>query len=62
MHLKNFSLLKQPGLGMTIAPAYDLVNTALVNPQDEEEMALSGESGEAEPFFPLQFDPIVYRR
>ncbi len=41
MHLKNFSLLEQPGLGMTIAPAYDLVNTALVNPADEEEMALT---------------------
>jgi serine/threonine-protein kinase HipA len=40
MHLKNFSLLAQPGLGMTLSPAYDLVNTALVNPADEEEMAL----------------------
>lgn len=41
MHLKNFSLLEQPGLGMTLTPAYDLVNTALVNPADEEEMALT---------------------
>ena len=41
MHLKNFSLLEQPGLGMTFSPAYDLVNTALVNPADEEEMALT---------------------
>jgi serine/threonine-protein kinase HipA len=41
MHLKNFSLLEQPGLGMTLAPAYDLLNTALVNPFDEEEMALT---------------------
>jgi serine/threonine-protein kinase HipA len=41
MHLKNFSLLEQPGLGMTLSPAYDLVNTALVNPVDEEEMALT---------------------
>jgi serine/threonine-protein kinase HipA len=41
MHLKNFSLLVQPGLGMTLSPAYDLVNTALVNPADEEEMALT---------------------
>jgi serine/threonine-protein kinase HipA len=40
MHLKNFSLLEQPGLGMTLSPAYDLVNTALVNPADDEEMAL----------------------
>lgn len=41
MHLKNFSLLEKPGLGMTLSPAYDLVNTALVNPSDEEEMALT---------------------
>lgn len=41
MHLKNFSLLEQQGLGMTLSPAYDLVNTALVNPADEEEMALT---------------------
>ncbi len=41
MHLKNFSLLEQPALGMSLSPAYDLVNTALVNPADEEEMALS---------------------
>lgn len=41
MHLKNFSLLEQPGLGMVLSPAYDLLNTALVNPADEEEMALT---------------------
>ncbi len=41
MHLKNFSLLEQPGLGMSLSPAYDLVNTALVHPADEEEMALT---------------------
>lgn len=41
MHLKNFSLLEQPSLGMTFSPAYDLVNTALVNPIDDEEMALT---------------------
>jgi serine/threonine-protein kinase HipA len=41
MHLKNFSLLEQPGLGMTLSPAYDLVNTSLVNPADEEELALN---------------------
>ena len=41
MHLKNFSLLEQPGLGMILSPAYDLVNTALVNPTDEGEMALN---------------------
>jgi serine/threonine-protein kinase HipA len=41
MHLKNFSLLEQPGVGMTLSPAYDLVNTTLVNPADDEEMALT---------------------
>lgn len=41
MHLKNFSLLEQPGLGMIVSPAYDLVNTTLVNPADPEEMALT---------------------
>jgi len=41
MHLKNFSLLEQSGLGMTLSPAYDLVNTALVNPADDEQMALT---------------------
>ena len=41
MHLKNFSLLEQPGLGMILSAAYDLVITALVNPTDEGEMALN---------------------
>jgi serine/threonine-protein kinase HipA len=41
MHLKNFSLLEQPGLGMVLSPAYDMVNTTLVNPIDDEEMALT---------------------
>ncbi len=41
MHLKNFSLLETPGVGMTLSPAYDLVNTALVNPADDEQLALA---------------------
>lgn len=41
MHLKNFSLLERPGLGMILSPAYDLLNTSLVNPTDDEEMALT---------------------
>lgn len=41
MHLKNFSLLEQPGAGMMLSPAYDLVNTALVNPADTEDLALT---------------------
>ncbi|WP_242917242.1 HipA domain-containing protein [Pontibacter liquoris] len=40
MHLKNFSLLLQPALGPVLAPAYDLVATALVNRADEKDMAL----------------------
>ena len=41
MHLKNFSLLHTPGLGYGLAPAHDLVATALVNPADTEELALT---------------------
>ena len=40
MHLKNFSLY-QPSEGYQLAPAYDLVNVAVVNPEDSEELALS---------------------
>lgn len=41
MHLKNFSLLEKPGLGLVLSPAYDLLNTALVNPADDEDLALT---------------------
>lgn len=41
MHLKNFSLLEQSSLGMVLSPAYDLVNTSLVNPSDDEDLALN---------------------
>ncbi len=41
MHLKNFSLLSKPGIGYVLSPAYDLVATALVNPVDNEELALT---------------------
>ena len=41
MHLKNFSLIKIPGTGHVLAPAYDLVATALVNPADKEDLALT---------------------
>ena len=41
MHLKNFSLLHTPDRGYGLAPAYDLVATALVNPADQEELALT---------------------
>jgi serine/threonine-protein kinase HipA len=41
MHLKNFSLIKLPGRGYVLSPAYDLVATALVNPADKEDLALT---------------------
>ena len=41
MHLKNFSLIQQPGLGMVLSAAYDLVATALVNAKDDEDLALT---------------------
>lgn len=41
MHLKNFSLLKQPEAGYVLSPAYDMIATALVNPADQEELALT---------------------
>lgn len=41
MHLKNFSLIQQLGLGMVLSAAYDLVATALVNPKDDEDLALT---------------------
>lgn len=40
MHLKNFSLMHQPE-GIVLSPAYDLLNVNLLNPRDEEEMALT---------------------
>lgn len=41
MHLKNFSLLQEPQTGWMLAPAYDLVATALVNEADDEDLALT---------------------
>ncbi|MEO7533927.1 MAG: HipA domain-containing protein [Ferruginibacter sp.] len=40
MHLKNFSLMHQPE-GIVLSPAYDLLNVNLLNPKDEEELALT---------------------
>ncbi|MCR5334073.1 MAG: HipA domain-containing protein [Bacteroidaceae bacterium] len=39
MHLKNFSLYNPSG-GYQLAPAYDLLNVAIANPRDKEELAL----------------------
>jgi serine/threonine-protein kinase HipA len=40
MHLKNFSLMHQPE-GIVLCPAYDLLNVNLLNPKDEEDLALT---------------------
>jgi serine/threonine-protein kinase HipA len=40
MHLKNFSMIKSP-LGWILAPAYDLLNVRIANPEDKEELALT---------------------
>lgn len=40
MHLKNFSMIKSTS-GWLLAPAYDLLNVAIVNPDDKEELALT---------------------
>ncbi|MDA0991847.1 MAG: HipA domain-containing protein, partial [Verrucomicrobia bacterium] len=41
MHLKNFSLLYEPGGEIALSPAYDLLPTALLLPEDTEEMAVT---------------------
>ncbi len=40
MHLKNFSMI-QSASGWLLAPAYDLLNVVIVNPEDKEELALT---------------------
>jgi serine/threonine-protein kinase HipA len=41
MHLKNFSLINQPGQGYVFSAAYDLISSKLLLPEDTEEMALT---------------------
>lgn len=41
MHLKNFSMLSQEKGRYKFSPAYDLLNVAIVNPTDTEELALT---------------------
>ena len=41
MHLKNFSLLYDSQNGPVLSPAYDMLSTVLVNPKDDEDLALS---------------------
>ena len=40
MHLKNFSLFK-PTANYMLTPAYDLLSTSIVDPKDDEELALT---------------------
>ena len=40
MHLKNFSLFSEKPGKYTLTPSYDQVSTAIVMPEDTEEMAL----------------------
>jgi serine/threonine-protein kinase HipA len=40
MHLKNFSMIES-STGWVLAPAYDLLNVAIVLPEDTEELALT---------------------
>ncbi|HEX2867308.1 MAG TPA: HipA domain-containing protein [Ignavibacteriales bacterium] len=41
MHLKNFSLLRTPDDEIVLSPAYDLLATKLLIPEDTEELALT---------------------
>ncbi|MDO4160066.1 MAG: HipA domain-containing protein [Prevotellaceae bacterium] len=41
MHLKNFSLYNIMNGGYTLTPAYDMLSTTLVMPEDTEELALT---------------------
>jgi serine/threonine-protein kinase HipA len=40
-HLKNFSLLRSEEIGYQLSPAYDIVNSRLVLPEEQEEVSLS---------------------
>ena len=40
MHLKKISMIESPS-GWTLSPAYDLLNVAIVIPEDTEELALT---------------------
>ncbi len=41
MHLKNFSLYESVDGVVRLTPAYDLLNATVVNPKDDEELALT---------------------
>lgn len=41
MHLKNFSLYEPQDGTIRLTPAYDLLNAAILNPKDDEELAMT---------------------
>lgn len=41
MHLKNFSLYEPADGAIRLTPAYDLLNASIINPKDDEELALT---------------------
>jgi serine/threonine-protein kinase HipA len=41
MHLKNFSMINKNNDEWLLAPAYDLLNVTIINPEDTEELALT---------------------
>ena len=41
MHLKNFSLYEPMDGTIRLTPAYDMLNAAILNPLDDEELALT---------------------
>lgn len=41
MHMKNFSLIKDPEIGYKLSPAYDMIASELVVEGDDEELALN---------------------
>ena len=41
MHLKNFSLYESQDGIVRLAPAYDMLNAVVLNPKDDDELALA---------------------
>lgn len=41
MHLKNFSLYEPADSFIRLTPAYDMLNATILNPKDNEELALT---------------------
>lgn len=60
MHLKNFALYNPTDEGFRLTPAYDLLNAALVNPNDKEELALTL-NGRKKKIKPADFDQAMQR-